>query len=227
MELPRVSATNRYGLAIGSIACNYAIATAVHGEVGSAWALASALVTIWLVFAVSEAPRVRRLAAVALPISFSVAILVSLAHSGRNDTVLQTGLVITNMALYTIAPLVIVRHIFRRPVVDAQTMNGAIAAYLLIGMAFAYAFSAIGFVQSDPPLFGADGPGTMPQVLFFSFITLTTTGYGNLVPAANPAQTLAVGEAIIGQLFLVTAVAKIVTAWRMGGVAEHVSDPGE
>lgn len=45
-------------------------------------------------------------------------------------------------------------------------------------------------------------------------MTLTTTGYGNLVPAANPGQTFAVLGAIVGQLFLVTAVAKVVTAWR-------------
>jgi uncharacterized membrane protein HdeD (DUF308 family) len=45
-------------------------------------------------------------------------------------------------------------------------------------------------------------------------VTLTTTGYGNLVPATNPGQSLAVMEAVLGQLFLVTAVAKIITAWK-------------
>ena len=44
----------------------------------------------------------------------------------------------------------------------------------------------------------------------------TTIGYGNLVPAANPGQTLAVMEMLIGQLFLVTAVAKIISVWRPG-----------
>ena len=54
-------------------------------------------------------------------------------------------------------------------------------------------------------------------MLFFSFVTLTTTGYGDLVPTANPGQTLAVLEAVLGQLFLVTAVAKIITAWKPKG----------
>jgi hypothetical protein len=54
----------------------------------------------------------------------------------------------------------------------------------------------------------------MSDALFFSFVTLTTTGYGNLVPASNPGQSLAVMEAVLGQLFLVTAVAKIITAWK-------------
>ena len=54
----------------------------------------------------------------------------------------------------------------------------------------------------------------MPQILFFSFTTLTTTGYGNLVPAANPGQTFAVAEMLIGQLFLITTFGKLVNAWR-------------
>ena len=52
----------------------------------------------------------------------------------------------------------------------------------------------------------------MSQDLFFSFVTLTTTGYGNLVPTGNPGQSLAVLEAPLGQLFLVTAVGKLVSA---------------
>ena len=45
---------------------------------------------------------------------------------------------------------------------------------------------------------------------------LTTTGYGNLVPSGNPGQTFAVLEMVIGQLLLVVAVAKVVSAWRPG-----------
>ena len=75
--------------------------------------------------------------------------------------------------------------------------------------------SEISIIQ-EPTLFfaGTTDPATMKQVLFFSFTTLTTTGYGNLVPAGNPGQTLAVSEMILGQLFLITALGKIVTAWR-------------
>jgi len=61
--------------------------------------------------------------------------------------------------------------------------------------------------------FGANGDGKIPQDLFFSFTTLTTTGYGNLVPAGNPGQSFAVAEMLIGQLFLVIAVAKVINAY--------------
>ena len=56
-------------------------------------------------------------------------------------------------------------------------------------------------------------------------MTLTTTGYRDLVPATDPGQTIAVLEAVLGQLFLVTAVAKIITAWKPKGWRAS-DDPG-
>jgi hypothetical protein len=80
-------------------------------------------------------------------------------------------------------------------------------------MLFAFIYRFLGVVQ--PSLFfGANGDGRVPQDLFFSFTTLTTTGYGNLVPAGNPGQSFAVAEMLIGQLFLVTAVAKVISAFQ-------------
>ena len=92
-------------------------------------------------------------------------------------------------------------------------MLGAITAYLMIGMSFAFTYRALGALRAGP-FFGSQGDGSFSQDLFFSFTTLTTTGYGNLVPAANPGQTFAVLEMLIGQLFLVTAVARVVSAWQ-------------
>jgi hypothetical protein len=117
----------------------------------------------------------------------------------------------------------LVRHIGYRRMVDRETMLGALAAYLFIGMAFAFAYRLLGAVQGSP-FFGASGDGTLSQDLFFTFVTLTTTGYGNLVPASNPGQSLAVLEALTGQLFLVTAVAKIISAWRPRGWQEAGPD---
>ena len=92
-------------------------------------------------------------------------------------------------------------------------------------MAFAFAYRFFGEVQGGP-FFGAQGEGDVADDLFFSFVTLTTTGYGNLVPADNPGQSLAVLEALLGQLFLVTTVAKIVSAWKPRGWKDaHAPEP--
>jgi hypothetical protein len=54
--------------------------------------------------------------------------------------------------------------------------------------------------------------------VFFSFTTLTTTGYGNLVPAAQPGKMFAGFEMLLGQIFLVTLIAGLVSLWRPGQV---------
>jgi voltage-gated potassium channel Kch len=77
---------------------------------------------------------------------------------------------------------------------------------------FAFAYKAAGEFGSVP-FFGAAGHGSLSQDLFFSFVTMTTVGYGNLVPAANPGQTFAVVEAVTGQLFLVVAVGKVINSF--------------
>ena len=115
--------------------------------------------------------------------------------------------------LYFIAPLSILRAIVLQRDVDREIVLGAIDAYLLIGMFFAFVYQALGAIGSAP-FFEGGVQGTVAESLFFSFTTLTTTGYGNLVPAANPGQTFAVMEMLIGQLFLITAVAKVINAWR-------------
>ena len=129
--------------------------------------------------------------------------------------------------LYFIAPFAIVRHIIFRRDVDRETMLGALSAYLFLGMAFGYTYRFIAAVQPGA-FYGTHGDGTLADALFFSFVTLTTTGYGNLVPSGNPGQSFAVLEALIGQLFLVTMVAKLVNAWKpRGWTASHAPTPEE
>lgn len=117
------------------------------------------------------------------------------------------------LLLYLLAPILVVRDLGKRRDVDRETVLGAVAGYLIVFMFFVFVYRAIGILQPKP-FFGVDGSGDTAQVLSFSFITLTTTGYGDLVPATNPGQTVAVMEAVLGQLFLVTAVAKFITAWK-------------
>ena len=81
--------------------------------------------------------------------------------------------------------------------VSAIAAIAAIAAYLMMGMFFAFSYRALGAIQAGP-FFGASGEGTFPQDLFFSFTTLTTTGYGNLIPAGHPGESFAVLEMLIG-----------------------------
>jgi hypothetical protein len=177
--------------------------------------------TVWFALRTSKAGRpIRRIALVCMVLAALAAVAnIVVGADGYAAIFAVAGL------LYLIAPFAILRHLGERPGVDQETMLGAICVYLLFGMAFTFIYKDLGAIQPSD-FFGSQGDGTLSQVLFFSFTTLTTTGYGNLVPAGNPGQSLAVLEMIIGQLFLITAVGKIVTEWRPRRWAERDSAAG-
>jgi Ion channel len=203
--------TDSYGLVLVMIVVTYVIAVVTSERWGATILVFVQIATVWLALRTSRAPRGLLVAASVLFVVAVAGAVVNL-YSGRESDLSAFVFIVASL-LYVVAPVAIVRHVAYRPGVDQETMLGALAAYLLIGMTFAFAYRSVGAIQSAP-FFGPDGEGTLSQDLFFSFVTLTTTGYGNLVPAGNPGQSMAVLEALLGQLFLVTAVGKIVTAWR-------------
>jgi hypothetical protein len=204
------STIDSYGPVLLSIIATYVLAVALSAEDGGQIVLVAQILNVWLVFRVAQAHRsVRRATNVLLVLAALTAAATLFGLGGNNGPLLFAA----SCVLYLVAPAAIVRHLVSRRVIDVQTILGAIAAYLLIGMFFAFAYQLVATIQSGP-FFGADGDGTVDQDLFFSFITMLTIGYGNLVPAGNPGQTLAVAEGLIGQLFLVVAVAKAVTSWQ-------------
>jgi hypothetical protein len=168
------------------------------------------ILTVWQALRVSGARIGLRLAAAGV---FALALVAAGLNLVAGDSPLIGYTFLAASALYLLAPFSIVRDLGRHGGVDLQTMWGVLAAYLLIGMAFGFGYECVAALQPGP-LFGEDGDPGLSQALFFSFVTMTTTGYGDLVPATNPAQTIAVLEALTGQLFLVTAVAKVVENWR-------------
>jgi hypothetical protein len=210
----RLRVPDSYGVVVVMILATYGLALAADRP----WTLTALLMaqtgTVWWVLRTARARRGLRLWAAVV---FTFAAVGAVAGVFSDGNARLVGLTfVAGAVLYLVAPASIVRHIAFRPAVDRETMLGALAAYLLLGMAFAFAYRCLGALQRGP-FFGPAGDGTLSEDLFFSFVTLTTTGYGNLVPARNPGQTLAVLEALLGQLFLVTAVAKIVEAWRPRG----------
>jgi hypothetical protein len=201
-----------YGMVLLLIIATYILAASLSVSTQHATTLLLAqAVTVWFALRTS---RVRRSTLIAADVLLVLATLIALGVGFGGDTnSTRAGVELLSCLLYLVAPVAIIRHVVSRDTVDVQTMLGAIAAYLMIGMFFAFAYVTVGTLQ-DGPFFGPQGDGTVPQVLFFSFTTLTTTGYGNLVPAGNPGQSLSVAEMIMGQLFLITALGKVASAWR-------------
>ena len=219
------SSPDSYGLVLLLILVTYALSATLTASWAASLVLAVQIATVWVAL---RAARARRPVRVVTSVALVVAALAAVGNLFFHDQVNGSRIVPWfSCLLYLAAPLSIVRHLVRRRTVDSETVLGAIAAYLMAGMFFAFLYHAVGLEQVRP-FFGSQGPGSLSQDLFFSFTTLTTTGYGDLVPAGNPGQTFAVLEMLIGQLFLVTAVAKVVSAWRpgqgMGGLRGSSSD---
>src|SRR5215469_7910911 len=132
--------------------------------------------------------------------------------TGTGIANLWTGLVLL------FAVVVIVHRVLSFSTVTVQSIYGALSAYLIIGLMFAAFYAA--FYQLGGHVFFANGqPNTTQTFQYFSFTTLTTLGYGDFTALRNGARAVAVLEALTGQIFLATLVARLVAAYR--GPAER------
>jgi len=155
---------------------------------------------------------VMMLAAAAIAIFFA-------ADTGSLDTrTTGTSLLIAALFVAFLPALIALgvwRDIRRRGTIGVQSLLGTMSIYLLIGILFAFIYGSIAAV--DPGAFYTDGTeGGIRSHIYFSFVTLTTLGYGDLTPALAVGRTLAISEALIGQIYLVTIIGVVVgqLGWR-------------
>ena len=110
--------------------------------------------------------------------------------------------------------LVILRRILHHQTITSRTLSGAVSAFLLVGLAFACLAEAM--VLRDPSAFVANNGNTnFAAMLYFSFVTQATLGYGDVVPVSDAARSFATMQAIAGQIYLVTIVARLVSLLGM------------
>jgi hypothetical protein len=111
------------------------------------------------------------------------------------------------------ATVVIVRRVLASTTVTLQSIYGALSAYMIIGLMFAAFYAAMDKLVGGP--FFANGqPGDTRTFQYFSFATLTTLGYGDFTAATDAGRAVAVMEAMFGQIFLATLVARLVSVFR-------------
>lgn len=172
---------------------------------------ATLLLTLWTSRVHRHIQRVARLAVAIGVVASTVAML------GGGGAVASGSVRLISALLVVFTPLVIARGVYQsiraRGAVTLQAVFGVISIYLLLGMLFAFIDGAVAGIGAD--FFFSNGmDGTAQDHLYFSFCTLTTVGYGDLAPATNLGRTLAVLEALIGQIYLVTVLAVIVSNLR-------------
>ncbi|MFA5884507.1 MAG: ion channel [Acidimicrobiia bacterium] len=128
---------------------------------------------------------------------------------------------VLNVLLVAAAPVAIATSLYRRDVVDIRTVMGAICIYLLIGTMYAFLYASIGLIGSEP-FFVQDSSARLPIYLYFSYVTQTTVGFGDYTAATDLGRALAASEALLGQLYLVTVIAVLVS--RMAPVGRRHRD---
>ena len=116
---------------------------------------------------------------------------------------------IIGAVLVLVGPVVVVRGIVRRRTIDVRTVLGALCLYMMAGLFFTSTYNALQ-AFSHQSFFAQNSHGNAPDFLYFSFVTLTTVGYGDLTAATQVGRTVAAFEAIFGQFYLVTVVALLV-----------------
>lgn len=117
--------------------------------------------------------------------------------------------------LLAVATGAVLRRVVANAGADSRTILGAIGVYAVFGLLFTFLYSFVSHVQNGD-FFEGHPETTGSDFVFFSYTTLTTTGFGDLVPAGQPGRMLAGLEMMVGQIFLVTLVAGLVALWRPG-----------
>jgi Ion channel/Protein of unknown function (DUF1345) len=130
--------------------------------------------------------------------------------TGRGAADTWAGLLLLLMVV------VLLRQILAAPVVTLQSIYGAISAYLIIGLMFASFYAAMYYLNGGH-FFANNEHGSTANFQYFSFTTLTTLGYGDFTAAENGGRAVAMLEAMTGQIFLATLVAKLVSSFRTSG----------
>jgi len=174
----------------------------------------SLLIVLSSAFAVWSTTHHRTLIILAGALILLLAVLSSLL---LHDTLISAHLFLqTLFMIYVTAE--IIRVVFRAADVDANILCGAACIYLLIGLSFGFLYALLdrlmgtGFIATSA---GVHIPETSfwyepGWLVYFSFSTLTTVGFGDIVPAAAWSRSLAILEAIVGQIFLVIIIARLV-----------------
>jgi hypothetical protein len=129
---------------------------------------------------------------------------------------------VMNAAVVALAPpalaVGIVRDLRATREVRLQTVAGVLSFYALVGMLFGFVYGAVDRLGGDP-FFANGATATLSHCVYFSFTTLMTVGYGDFVARTNAGHTLAIFEALMGQIYLVTVVSLIVS--NLGAPPRH------
>ncbi len=206
-------ARDAFGLVFVLVLTTYALASLIENRGWTSVVLTIATGATSVVALVSSHTRAR-VVRVSIALAALTVVFAAIGAAAGDRTWLNLATVI-QVGLLTVAMAAVLRRVVTAPEVGSRTILGALSVYAVLGILFTFVYGVIDRLQAGPFFEGHPHPATS-DFLFFSYTTLTTTGYGNLVPGGQPGRLVSGLEMMAGQIFLVTLVAGLVSLWRPG-----------
>jgi hypothetical protein len=206
-------ASDAFGLVLILVVTTYVLASVLSNK---SWAAAvltivtGATSVVALISSHAHPTVVRRSLAVA--VLATLLAFVSAALGGRLGLNAASFL---EIGLLAVAMAAVLRRVVTSDTVSFRTILGAISVYIALGILFTWAYGVIDRIEGGG-FFGEGVAVRGSDFLFFSYTTLTTTGYGDLVPVGQVGRMVSGLEMMLGQVFLVTLVAGLVSLWKPG-----------
>jgi hypothetical protein len=207
-ERERSRIRDRFGLVLVLIITTVFFSISAPNEpwawLATTLALAASLTVAML--ASGARPRVVRAGLALAGIGFWASVVIAFTQVAGDA---RRYLAVTSLLLTLLAMSAIARRLSLQAEVSVLTVLGALCFYVLLGLGFAFAYECVGEFGSQP-FFAEQEAGSRSDYVYFSFVTMATVGYGDLTARGDFGRALAVTEGLLGQIYLVTAVAALV-----------------
>ncbi|MHB1217101.1 MAG: potassium channel family protein [Alphaproteobacteria bacterium] len=180
-----------------------------------------AFVMAVLVLGVFSGTRTKLLRAIAIGLAAPAFVLQILYLSGRDEvTFFMAGISAALVLIFTLAN--VLAYVLRRGPVTEDRIAAAVCAYLLTGLLWAgfYSFTDVLVPESFIALGGGVRKGHFYEFVYFSFTTLTTTGYGDIAPASFHARSLANAEQLVGVFYIALLIARLTGLYQSSRAAK-------
>jgi hypothetical protein len=206
-------ARDAFGLVLVLVVLTYVLASVFDNEDWSGVLLTVFVsATAVVAFVSSHAPPTLVRRSIAIAAVATLLAVVSAISGGRLGLNIASFIVIGMLAG---AMAAVLGRVVTSDTVTSRTILGAVSIYTTMGLLFTWAYSVIDRIEGGD-FFGEGVSAGGGDFIFFSYTTLTTTGYGDLVPVSQVGRMISGLEMMIGQVFLVTLVAGLVSLWQPG-----------
>jgi hypothetical protein len=212
LQLRAQRVRDAFGLVLILVLTTYVLASVLSNKGWAAVLLTlstSATSIVALTSSHAQPKVVRRAASIA-----GLAILLAIASAAFGGRLCINVASLLEILLLTVAMAAVLQRVLTSDTVSSRTILGAISVYTTLGILFTWAYGLIDRIEGGG--FFGQVPTQGSDFLFFSYTTLTTTGYGDLVPVGQVGRMISGLEMMLGQVFLVTLVAGLVSLWRPG-----------